>query len=108
LFIASAGESRDQVEPVFAVQFFFGDLLNHVQKLLCDEAFKFAKGLLLKNDPYLFFFGGCALAENQLSNFLKQGLGRVPQVSPQFFLALVLSRFASLPLGSFKNFPILS
>jgi len=38
-------------------------------KLLCDEAFQFAEGLLLKNDPYLFLFGGYALAENQLSNF---------------------------------------
>ena len=81
LFIGSAGESSHQVEPVFTVQFLFGDLLDHVQKLLCDETFEFTEGLFLKNDPYLFFFGGYALAENQLSNFFKQGLGWVRQVS---------------------------
>ena len=91
LFIALAGESSHQAEPVFTVQFLFGDLLDHIQKLLCDEAFEFAEGLLLKNDPYLFFFGGYALAKNQLSNFFKQGLGRVRQVSLRFFVALVLS-----------------
>ena len=77
LFIRSAGESSQQVEPVFTVQFLFGDLLDHVQKLLCDETFEFAEGLFLKNDPDLFFFGGYALAENQLSNFFKQGFGWV-------------------------------
>ena len=40
------------------MQFFFGDLLDHVQKFLCDEAFEFAEGLLLKNRTYLFFFVG--------------------------------------------------
>ncbi len=51
MFIALAGESSHQVEPVFIVQFLFGDLLADVQELLCDEAFQFAEGLLLKNRP---------------------------------------------------------
>ena len=105
LFIALAGESSDQVKPVFTVQFLFDDLLDHIQKLLCDEAFKFAEGLLLKNDSYLFFFGGCALAENQLSNFFKQGRGWVRQVSLQFFLALVLRQVRQLAAREFQEFP---
>src|SRR2546422_2736552 len=96
LFIASAAESSHQVEPVFTLQFFFGDSLDHVQKLLGDEAFKFAEGLLLKNRPYLFFFVACALAENQLSNFFKQGRGWVLQISLQFFLALDVSQLRKL------------
>src|SRR2546425_700245 len=77
-FIALAAESRHRAEPGFTVQFVFGDSFDYVQKLLCDQAFEFAEGLLLKNHPDLFFFVRCALAENQLSNFLKQGLGWVP------------------------------
>ena len=80
------------MEPVFTVQFFFGDILDHVQKLLCHEAFEFAEGLFFKNRPYLFFFGGCALAENQLSNFFKQGRRRVSQASLQFFPTLVVGQ----------------
>src|SRR2546422_1755677 len=37
LFIASAAESSHQVEPVFTLQFFFGDSLDHVQKLRSEE-----------------------------------------------------------------------
>src|ERR1700676_863503 len=104
LFIASAGESSHQVEPVFIVQFLFSDLLNHVQELLGDETFEFAEGLLLKNDPYLFFFGGYALAENQLSNFFEQGFGWIRQVSLQFFLALVFSQLRKLAAWEFQEF----
>src|SRR5258708_34911283 len=95
-FIATAAESRHRVEPGFTFQFVFGDFLDHVQKLLCDEAFEFSERLLFKNRTYLFFFGGCALAENQLSNFLKQGRGWVPQTPLQFFLALVRTRHGTL------------
>src|SRR5258708_30013827 len=105
LFIGSAGESSQQVEPVSTVQFLFGDLLNHVQELLCDETFQFAEGLLLKNDSYLFFFGRYALAENQLSNLFEQGLGWVPQVSLQFFLELVLGQLRKLAAWAFHDFP---
>src|ERR1700687_1361149 len=91
-FIATAAESSHGVEPGFTFQFVFGDSFDHVQELLCDEAFEFAEGLLLKNRTYLFSFGGCALAENQLSNFFKQGRGWVPQVPLQFFLALWFSQ----------------
>src|SRR6266852_1911109 len=93
------------VDPVFIVQFLFGDLLNHVQELLCDEALQFAEGLLLKNDPYLFFFGRYALAENQLSNLFEQGLGWIRQVSLQFFLALVFSQLRKLAAWEFQEFP---
>jgi hypothetical protein len=103
LFIASASESRHQAEPVFTVQFLFGDLLDHVQKLLCDEAFQFAEGLLLKDRSYLSFLGGYALAENQLANFFEQGLGRFRQVSLQFFLALVLSQLRKLAARQFQE-----
>ena len=92
MFIASAGESSHQVEPVFTVQFFFGDFLGYVQKLLCDEAFEFAEGLLLKNRTHLVFFVGYALPENQFPNFPKQGRGRARQVYLQFFPTLELSQ----------------
>src|SRR2546422_6789317 len=36
-------------EPVLTLQFFFDNSLDHVEKLLCDEAFEFAEGLLFKN-----------------------------------------------------------
>jgi len=81
LFIGSAGESSHQVEPVSLFNSSLATFLITSKKLLCDETFEFAEGLFLKNDPYLFFFGGYALAENQLSNFFKQGLGWVRQVS---------------------------
>jgi len=73
------------MEPVFTVQFLFGDILDHVQSFCVNEAFEFAEGLLLKNRTYLFL---CryALTENQFSNFSKQGVGRVSQVLLQFFL----------------------
>ena len=49
------------MEPIFAVQFFFDDLLAHVQELLCDEAFEFPEGLFFKDRAYLFMFLGYAL-----------------------------------------------
>jgi hypothetical protein len=55
---------------------------------LCDQALEFAEGLLFKNRTYLFFFVGRALAENQFSNFFRQGRGRASQASLQFFYAL--------------------
>ena len=63
------------MEPVFTFQFFFRDSLDHVRKLLSDEAFEFAEGLVSQKSRALFFFVGRALAENQFSNFVKQGRG---------------------------------
>ena len=76
-FVAFAAKSPERVEPGFTLQFISGDSFDDVQQLLCDEALQFAEGLLLKNHPYLFFFVGCTLAENQLSNFFKQRRGWV-------------------------------
>src|SRR3981189_881920 len=109
LFIASAAVSSHQMEPVFTFQFFFRDSLDHVRKLLCDEAFEFAEGLLLKNRAYLFFFVGRALTENQFSNLVKQGRGWVPQVSLQLFHALEVSQLRKLiarKLQKLRHFPI--
>lgn len=63
LFIASAGESSNYMETVFTVQFFFGDSLDYVEKLLRDEAFEFPEGLLRKNRANLFFSLGYTLIE---------------------------------------------
>src|SRR6266478_2599492 len=68
-FVATAAESRYGLKPGFAFQFVFGDCLDYVQQLLCDEALEFAERLFLKDHPYLFLFPRCALAENQFSNF---------------------------------------
>ena len=83
----------------------FGDSLDHVQKLLCDQAFEFAEGLLLKNRPYLFFFVGCALAENELSNIFEQGPGRIGQLFLQFFLALEVSQLGKLTAREPQELP---
>src|SRR5256886_7262182 len=88
--ITSAAESRHRMEPGFTFQFVFSDSFNHVQELLCDEALEFAEGLLLKYHPYLFYFAGRALAKNQLSNFSKQGLGWIVQISLQHLLTLMV------------------
>src|SRR6202795_3893435 len=96
LLIASAAESSHRVEPLFTFQFLPGDSLDHVQKFLCDEAFEFTKGLLLKDRSYLLLFSRCALAEHQLPNFLKQRRGRVLEISLQLFSALELSQFREL------------
>lgn len=53
LLIAPAAAPSDHVEPLLTLQFRSGDSLAHVQKLLRDEAFEFAKGLLLENRLYL-------------------------------------------------------
>src|SRR5438552_5204278 len=72
LLVASVTVSSHRAEPLFTLQFLFGDALDHVQKRLCDEAFEFTQGLLLKDCSYLLLFFRRALAENQLSHFLKQ------------------------------------
>src|SRR3989454_11251295 len=79
LLIASPTDSSHGAEPLFVFQFLSGDSLDHVQELLCDEALEFAKGLLFKNRSYLLLFFRCALAQNQLSNFLEQRCRRGPE-----------------------------
>src|SRR5207244_9209132 len=91
LLIASATESSHLVEPRFTVQFFSGDSLAHVQKLLRDEAFEFTEGLLLKDRSYLLLFFRRALAEYQLSNLMKQRRRRVIEISLHRFPALEFS-----------------
>src|ERR1700694_399889 len=96
LLIDSATESRHRVEPLFTFQFLSADLLAHVQKFLCDEAFELTKGLLLKDRSDLLLFSRCALAEYQLSNFMKQRRRWVLEVSLQRFPALELSQLRQL------------
>ncbi|OLD58970.1 MAG: hypothetical protein AUF60_07530 [Gemmatimonadetes bacterium 13_1_20CM_69_28] len=93
------------MEPGFTFQFVFCDSLDHVQELLCDEALEFAEGLLLEYHPHLFFFAGCALAENQLSNFFKQGLGRIVQISLQYFLTLMIRQLRKIAAWELQEFP---
>src|SRR5437762_12524111 len=81
LLIASATESSHRVEPLFTFQFLPGDLLPHVQMFLCDEAFEFTKGLLLKVRSYLLLFSRCALAYYQLSNFMSDSRRWILEVS---------------------------
>src|SRR5579872_1282834 len=71
LFIASIAEPGYQAEPVFTFQFFFGDSLGHIQKLLRYEAFDFTEGLVLEDRAHLFAFAGRALEENQFANLAK-------------------------------------
>src|SRR5260370_19815642 len=96
LLIASATESSHRVEPLFTIQFFSGDSLDHVQKFLCDEAFEFTKGLFLKDRSYLLLFFRRALAEYQLSNLMKQRRRRVLEISLQSFPSLELSQLREL------------
>src|SRR2546422_11442117 len=83
LLIASPTDSSHRAEPLFVFQFLSGDSLEHVQELLCDEALELAKGLLFKNRSYLLLFFRCALAQNQLSNFLEQRHRRGPRIHDQ-------------------------
>src|ERR1700736_562718 len=103
LLIASATESSHRVEPLFTIQLFSGDSLDHVQKLLRDEAFEFTKGLLLKDRSYLLLFLRRALAEHQLSHFFKQRRWRVLEISLQLFPALELSQLRELTARQFEK-----
>src|ERR1700694_6067062 len=96
LLIASATEASHRAEPLFTFQFLSGDSLDHVQKLLCDEAFEFTKGLLLKDRSYVLLFVRRELAEHQLSNLMKQRRRRVLKISLQRFPALELSQLREL------------
>ena len=71
LLVALVAELSHQAELAFIFQLLFGNSLDHVQKLLGDQAFEFAERLLLENRAHLFFFFGSALPENQLSNFFE-------------------------------------
>src|SRR5271169_393217 len=104
LLIASATESSHRAEPFFTFQFLSGDSLAHVQKFLCDEAFEFTKGLFLKDRSDLLLFPRCALAEHQLSNFLKQRRWRVLEISLQLFSALELSQLRQLTARQLEKF----
>src|SRR5437016_3524859 len=90
LLIASPTDSSHRAEPLFVFQFLSGDSLEHVQELLCDEALELAKGLLFKNRSYLLLFFRCALAQNQLSNFLEQRHRRVLEIPVPLRLAVEL------------------
>src|SRR3989454_12791824 len=96
LLIASPPDSSHRAEPLFVFQFLSGDSLEHVQELLCDEALELAKGLLFKNRTYLLLFVRCALAQNQLSNFLEQSCRRVLETSLQLRPALDLGQLRKL------------
>src|SRR6266571_3897681 len=96
LLVASAAGSSHRAEPLFVFQFLLGDSLDHVQKLLCDEALEFAKGMLFKNRTYFLLFVRCALAQNQLSNFLEQSCRRVLETSLQLRPALDLGQLRKL------------
>src|SRR5207253_6989882 len=96
LLIASPTDSSHGAEPLFVFQFLSGDSLDHVQELLCDEALELAKGLLFKNRSYFLLFFPCALAVNQLSNFLEQRCRRVLETFLQLCPALELSQLRKL------------
>src|SRR5713101_10050485 len=96
LLIASPTDSSHRAEPLFVFQFLSGDSLEHVQELLCDEALEFTKGLLFENPSYFLLFFRCALAENQLSNFLEQRCRRVLETFLQLCPALEFSQFRKL------------
>ena len=107
LFIAPVAQSSHQAEPVFALQFLLDNSLGHVQKLLRDQASEFAERLLLENRADFLLLAGCALAEDQISNFFKSA-GR----SPIFFFNSSLrcrsANFTSSARGSFRKSPVLS
>src|SRR5713101_5261813 len=96
LLVASAARSSHRAEPFFAFQFLPGDPLYHVQKLLGDEALELTERLLLENRPYLLPSSRRALAQNQVSNFLKHGGRRVLEFLLQLLAALELGQLRKL------------
>src|SRR5438093_10727885 len=52
LLITSTALSSDDPEPVFTVQLFPGQCLDHIAQLLGDEACKLAKRFFLENRAY--------------------------------------------------------
>src|SRR3979490_1077047 len=96
LLIASPTDSSHRAEPLFVFQFLSGDSLEHVQELLCDEALEFAKGLLFEDPSHFLLFFRCALAENQLSNFLEQRCRWVLETFLQLCPALEFSQLRKL------------
>src|SRR5690242_3626205 len=86
--IASLAQPGYQTQPVFTFQFFFGDSLGHIQKLLCDQAFELAEGFFLKDHADLPALGRRTFAEDQFAKFMKQGCRRFGHLFPERFLAL--------------------
>jgi hypothetical protein len=99
LLVASAAQLSYRAKPCLIVQFLSSDSLDHVQKLLRDEAFEFPEGLLLENRPYLLLLFRCALAEHQLANFMKQRRRRIRESSLQLFPSLQLCQPCQLAAG---------
>src|SRR5207247_2920615 len=97
LHIAAATEPRHHPEPVVILEFVFRHALDHVQQLLGDQALELAEGLLFKDRAHVFFLLTLALAQDQLTKFVIQGYGSLPQFSLQFFLALEVRQLRQLP-----------
>src|SRR6185295_6357323 len=96
LLITSLAESSHPAEPLFAVEFLFSNALDDVQQFLSHKAFDFAKGLPLKDGAYEWSFVRLALAENQLSDLLKQWSGWVRQLPLQLLPTLEIREFCQL------------
>src|SRR4029077_2630846 len=62
-----------RAEPRFILQLFAGYALDHIQKLLCDQALELAKRLLREDRSNLLLLLRYALAQNQFPSLGKQG-----------------------------------
>src|SRR6476646_5581728 len=82
LLVTPLAELRYQTEPLFTFQLLFGDSLRYIQKLLGDQALEFPEWLLLENPTYSLPLLRTAFAENQFSEFFKQGLGWLRYLLP--------------------------
>ncbi len=104
MLIAPIAHPGHQAQKLFASQFFRGQCLDHVQELLGDQSFKFAKRLLFKNRSDLGSLAPFAFIEDQLSNFLEQRHGRRLYLFLEFLLSLDVRQDGEFAGRQLQNF----
>ena len=72
LGVAAVAEPRDQTQPVFVVQFFADNALDHIEKFSGDQTLEFSEGLLLENPGDLLALFRIAFAQRQAAKVLEQ------------------------------------
>lgn len=104
LFIAPLTEFSHRTEPHFVAQLVPSDSLRDIEKLLRNQAFEVAEGLLPENVRDFSSPARVALAKNYFPGIFKKWLQWSRRSLPQLFLALESSQSPQFPCGKTKEF----
>src|SRR5882762_7079297 len=105
LFIALAGESSHQVEPIFIVQFLLATFLITSKSFCVTRRSNSPKGCFSNMTRICSFLAGTHLRRISSRTSLNNGLGGSARFLFNSSLRWCSASFASLPPGSFKNSP---